>query len=57
MRVHSFGLSHADRDDSLAAILNPDLSPPERTLAQVEGWILRVGLIRTDTGRDDPTTY
>ena len=32
-------LSRADRDGSLAAFLNPDLSPPERTLAQVEGWI------------------
>jgi hypothetical protein len=31
----------------LAAFLMPDLSPPERTLAQVEGWILGVpGLIR-----------
>jgi hypothetical protein len=39
-------LSHAERDGSLAAFLNPDLSPPERTLAQVEGWILGVpGLI------------
>jgi hypothetical protein len=36
-------LSHADRYGSLAAFLNPDLSPPERTLAQVEGWILGVG--------------
>jgi hypothetical protein len=35
-------LSRADRDCSLAAFLNPDLSPPERTLAQVEGWILGV---------------
>jgi hypothetical protein len=40
-------LSRAGRDGSLAAFLNPDLSPPERTLAQVEGWILGVpGLIR-----------
>jgi hypothetical protein len=40
-------LSRADNDGSLAALLNPDLSPPERTLAQVEGWILGVsGLIR-----------
>ena len=35
-------LSRADRDGSLAAFLNPDLSPSERTLAQVEGWILGV---------------
>jgi hypothetical protein len=33
-------LSRADRDGTLAAFLNPDLSPPERTVAQVEGWIL-----------------
>jgi hypothetical protein len=47
-------LSCADRDGSLAAFLNPDLSPPERTLAQVEGWILGVpGLIRSAKGRDD----
>jgi hypothetical protein len=42
-------LSRADRDGNLAAFLNPDLSPSERTLAQVEGWILGVpGLIRTE---------
>ena len=47
-------LSRADRDGSLTAFLNPDLSPPERTLAQVEGWILGVpGLIRTGKGHDD----
>ena len=40
-------LSRADRNGSLAAFLKPDLTPPERTLAQVEGWILGVpGLIR-----------
>lgn len=39
-------LSRADRDGSLGAYLNPDLPPSERTLAQVEGWILGVrGLI------------
>ena len=32
-------LSRANRDGSLAALLNPDLTPPQRTLAQVEGWI------------------
>ncbi len=42
-------LSRADRDGSLAAFLKPDLTPPERTVAQVEGWILGVpGLIRSD---------
>jgi hypothetical protein len=50
-------LSRADRDSILAAFLNPDLSPPERTLAQVEGWILGVpGLIRTSKGREDSAT-
>lgn len=40
-------LSRADRNGSLAACLNPDLTPPERTVAQVEGWILGVpGLSR-----------
>jgi hypothetical protein len=31
-------LSRADRDGSLAAFLKPDLTPPERAVAQVEGW-------------------
>lgn len=35
-------LSRADRDGSLASFLNPDLTPPERTVAQAEGWILGV---------------
>ena len=35
-------LSRADRDGSLAAFLNPSLTAPERTQAQVEGWILGV---------------
>jgi hypothetical protein len=35
--------SRADRDGSLAAFLKPNLTPPERTVAQVEGWILGVG--------------
>jgi hypothetical protein len=34
--------SRADRDGSLAAFLKPDLTPAERTLAQVEGWIFGV---------------
>lgn len=42
-------LSRADRDGSLAAFLKPDLTPTERNVAQVEGWILGVpGLIRAD---------
>jgi hypothetical protein len=40
-------LSRADRDGSLSGFLNPGLTPPERTMARVEGWILGVpGLIR-----------
>ena len=35
-------LSRADRDGSLAAFLDPELSPTERTRARVEGWILGV---------------
>jgi hypothetical protein len=35
-------LSRADRDSSLASFLKPVLTPPERTVAQVEGWILGV---------------
>ncbi len=34
--------SRADRDGSLAAFLNPSLTASERTMAQVEGWILGV---------------
>ena len=45
-------LSRADRNCSLAAFLKPELTPPERKVAQVEGWILGVpGLIRSDLGR------
>ena len=35
-------LSRADRNDRLAPCLNPDLKPPERAVAKVEGWILGV---------------
>jgi len=35
-------LSRVDRDETLVAFLQPALSPPERALAQVEGWILGV---------------
>ena len=35
-------LRRADRDGSLANFLKPHLTPPERTVAQVEGWILGV---------------
>jgi len=35
-------LSRADRNGTLAAFLKPDLTPPERPVAEVEGWILGV---------------
>jgi hypothetical protein len=35
-------LSSADQDDSLAAFFKPNLTPPECTVAQLEGWILGV---------------
>ena len=35
-------LSRADHDGTLAGFLNPVLTPPERTVAEVEGWILSV---------------
>ena len=45
-------LSRADWDGSLTGFLKPDLTPPERTMALVEGWILGVpGLIRADEER------
>jgi len=44
-------LSRADRDGSLAEFLAPNLTPPERSVAMVEGWILGVpGLIRDGVG-------
>src|SRR5208283_3808386 len=36
-------LSRADHDGSLAAFLKPDLTPPERIKAEVEGWDIRRG--------------
>ena len=35
-------LSQADRDSSFGAFLKPNLTRPERAVAQVEGWILGV---------------
>lgn len=35
-------MAHADSNGSLAIYFSPDLTPPERTVAQVEGWILGV---------------
>jgi hypothetical protein len=48
-------LSRADRNGSLAALLKPDLTPNDREVAQVEGWILGVpGLIpERDCDRED----
>jgi hypothetical protein len=34
--------SRVDQDGSLAAFLKPALTPPERAVARVEGWILGV---------------
>jgi hypothetical protein len=46
-------LAHADRHGMLGGFLKPVLSPAERALAQVEGWILGVpGLIQR-TGRPE----
>ena len=36
-------LRQADLDGRLKGFLAPSLTPPERALANVEGWILRVG--------------
>jgi hypothetical protein len=36
-------LRQADLDGQLARFLNPQLTPPQRTVAQVEGWILGIG--------------
>jgi len=50
-------LSRADRDGTLAGFLKPDLSPAERAVAQVEGWILGVpGLIRAAGKREESVT-
>ena len=35
-------LYRADQDDSLGAFLKPELPPPERAVARIEGWILGV---------------
>ena len=35
-------LSRADTDSSLAGFLDSNLTPPERSVASVEGWILGV---------------
>ena len=55
------GLARADRVGTLASLLKPDLSPAERAVAQVEGWILGVpGLIPSraapSRGNHEPTS-
>jgi hypothetical protein len=37
-------LSRADRDGTLRAFLAPELTAPEREVAQVESWILGIGM-------------
>jgi hypothetical protein len=37
-------MRRADADGSLASFFDPHLSPPERTLAQIEGWILGINV-------------
>ena len=39
--------SQADRDNKLSALFSPDLTPNERTVAQVEGWILGVSRFKS----------
>ena len=36
-------LRQADLDGHLARLLKPELTPPQRTVAGVEGWTLGVG--------------
>jgi hypothetical protein len=51
-------LSRADRNGNLAAFLRPELAPPERTVAQVEGWILGVsGLIQSNLNRAEMRSH
>jgi hypothetical protein len=38
----AFWMARADRDGTLAGFLDPDLSPADRAVAEVEGWILGV---------------
>jgi hypothetical protein len=44
-------LRAADRDGSLARYLMPALTPAERAVAQIEGWILGVAASEEDTVR------
>jgi hypothetical protein len=48
--LHRRLASRADRDGGLAAFLKPDMTPPERTVAQVDV----PGLIRAGREREDP---
>ena len=56
LRAAELALAH--RDGSLATFVKPDLRPAERTVAQVEGWILGVpALIRTAGKGEDSRTH
>jgi hypothetical protein len=51
-------LKRADHDGSLASFLKPVLTPSERTVAQVEGWILGVpGLAREPVWNRDTSAF
>jgi len=52
-------MRRADLDGRLAAFLNPSLAPPERAVAQVEGWIFGVALSLSiiDAARARPAPY
>jgi hypothetical protein len=55
IRIERFALTRPKRFAfrSLAAFLKPDLTPPERAVAQVEGWILGAPcMIRVGKERD-----
>ena len=47
-------LRQADLDGRLQGLFEPALSPPERTIAGVEGWILGVERSASDPGRRKP---
>ena len=41
----------ADEDGRLQRALNPPLTPTERAVAEIEGWILGVGFVATPDAR------
>ena len=51
-------IARVDRDSNLGVLFKPELSPPERAVAQVGGWILGVpGLIREGQGDHAGTVF